>query len=654
MCGIAVRIAKREGGLTGSGELDRMLDAMRHRGPDGRAAMTHPGVEMGMVRLAIVDLQHGVQPLWNEDHTMALICNGEIYNHEELRIELVRRGHCFATRSDVEVILHLYEDGGSRCLNELEGIFALAIWDERDQTLFVARDRMGVKPLYWAETDGEWAFASELRAMAVLEGVSRDIAERALIQYHAFRFTPREQTIYQGVYRVPPGHYAVVREGAIRITPYWVPRFGTSSSNVGRDRSHASPHRLREAMFAAVNRQRAPEVNSAVLLSGGLDSSALLAMRRTLFEEEPQIAITIAFERPALGGQTEEFSEIPHAAAVALACGADHLVEVVEAGAALAALPRIVADLDEPIADPTAIPLWFAAKLAHASGCKVVYSGEGLDELFAGYAVYGQDRWTQALSSVPSGLRRALRDGLSRAGWQGAGVLDRSLRDVAEWYQGVGGLFTDIERAELLHLVPEAPDPVRSVVARLMDSAGASSSRRRMLHFDLLAWLPDNTLAKSDKIAMAHAVELRVPFLDSEIVDFALSCSDIDKWRQDGKHIVRRALAGVVPPMVMRRKKVGFNVPISAWIFGEWREFARETLLSADARTRGLYGDTLSALFASPDHRRERSGRLLFAALTLELWLRQTSSTWRAGGNRQTMVSAALNPPEASCVVGSG
>ncbi len=624
MCGIAVLVAKTNQSRSMKKELDEMLDIMQHRGPDGRGSVHLPSVDIGMVRLAIVDLENGIQPIWNEDHTMALVCNGEIYNSQALRSSLTADGHQFKTHSDIEVVLHLYEEMGERCLNRLEGIYALAIWNEERKTLFVARDRMGVKPLYYADIGSHWAFASELRALAALDGAAKEIEHSALMAYHALRFTPGEQTLYQGIRRLLPAHYAQVTSGIFRTDPYWKPTFSQSELSENSGKEDFSPKRLREVMFAAVKSQFAPEVNSAVLLSGGLDSSALLAMRRELSGGQPDIAITIAFERPTSGAKRVEYSEVGCAARVARTYQAEHIVGVVNARDALDALPRIIADLDEPIADPTAIPLWFATKTAHANGCKVVYSGEGLDELFAGYQVYGHERWMRALNRVPETLRRSLLEWLVRNGMPGAGVIGRSLQDIHDWYQGVGGIFTPEERSALLQTTIPRGNPVLVRADSQMESSDSLSALQRMMLFDLLTWLPDNTLAKSDKISMAHSVELRVPYLDSGIVDFALACPDHQTWNRGGKRIVRQALTGVVPSFVIRRRKAGFNIPISAWLFGEWQEFARESLLSPTAATRELYGNRAQTLFEAPRARQERAGRLLFALLTLELWLRQT------------------------------
>lgn len=632
MCGIAAIVPKIHPFPQQEEILVEMLDSMVHRGPDGHGVMQKGHLALGMVRLAIVDLEHGMQPLFNEDQTLTLVCNGEIYNADDLRTSLIKSGHTFQTFSDSEVILHLYEEKGKECLADLEGIFAFALWDEKEQELFIARDRLGVKPLYYMDQGAYWAIASEMRALLPLIDEAVHLDRDAVTAYHAYRFTPREQTMVKGIYRLLPGHYAVASKAGMVHHAYWTPVFATPI--VKRNHADLAVH-LRSLLFHAVKSQHAEEVKSAVLLSGGLDSTALLAMRREFLGNREDCAITVAFERPKRHAEREEYTEMSEAERVALRFGAQHLSQIVSAEEALEAFPRIIQDLDEPIADPTAIPLWFAAKLAKRHETKVLYSGEGMDELFAGYSIYGHEKVLRRMRMIPSPLRRALRNTLLRADLPGAGVLERSLSDVETWYQGVGGVFTRAERIALLGGDESRRGKCPSAFyGESLDKAkhSAGSDLQRMMLLDLVTWLPDNTLAKSDKITMAHSVEMRVPFLNQEVVEYALACPDHLKWKREGKEIVRRALEGVIPEEVLRRKKVGFNVPVSAWIFGEWNSYAKAMLLSDDAVTRTLYEHRAAHLFDAKPSQQERAGRLLFAMLTLELWLRHMPMRAEKGG----------------------
>ncbi len=641
MCGIAGLISKTVGfARPGSArdDLDHMLTTMQHRGPDGRGAFVRGNVAMGMVRLAIVDPEGGDQPLWNEDRTVALVCNGEIYNAAALRSSLTQRGHEFRTQSDVEVIIHLFEEYGDHCFHMLEGIFAAAIWDKRRRSVYLVRDRVGVKPLYYADSGAQFAFASEVGALAGLPRASGAIDGQALDDYHAFRYALRERTVYRGIRRLLPGQYAVVRSDGLHLAAYWSPHcMPTKWSR--RQAVRSRPDDLRALMYGAVESQLAHSVKSAVLLSGGLDSSALLAMRGNWIERGADTAITVVFDSPKNGADRVEYSELEQARRVARTLDCTHLTRTVGAHEALEALPAIVSALDEPIADPTAIPLWFAARLARQHDCKVVYSGEGLDELFAGYDIYGHAQWMSTLDLTPRALRARLRDWLARHNVRGAGVLERSLGDVASWYQGVGGVFTQSELQSLLQS-PPSPHDISRRVQSVLKGRRTLTQLQQMTLFDIATWLPDNTLAKSDKIAMAHSVELRVPYLDNRIVDFALACPDEQKWNGRGKHVVRQALSGVVPGWVLRRRKAGFNIPISAWMFGEWNGYARDMLLGRAARTASLYDQKdIARLLQTPPAGQERAGRLLFTLLMFELWLRGNA---RASLPQSRARSAAL------------
>ncbi len=617
MCGIAILASKSNYSTATDALLTQMLDTMQHRGPDDRGILIQQGIQMGMVRLSIVDVSSGAQPIYNEDKSLAIVCNGEIYNADALRNDLLANGHVFATQSDIEVILHLYEDRSEQCLSFIEGIFAFAIWDKQINKLFVARDRVGVKPLYYSDLGTHFAFASEVRALSCISEVNTEIHSTAVSDYHAFRYIPGEKTIFSGIHRLLPGHFAEVTRETLRIHRYWHPTYRPVRPEINRN----PIHELQQLMDASIKKQLSTEVASAVLLSGGLDSTGLLALRSRYVQADQ--AITIVFEPPADHTPQIEYSELHHAKQVANHYGVKHFVQIVGANEALEALPQIIAALDEPIADPTSIPLWFASRLAHAKNAKVIYSGEGLDELFAGYEIYGHTRWLSKLAQLPRSWRIFLRDLMVRHRLRGAGLLQRSLSPIEDWYQGVGGLFTPAELPMILKAPPDH-GAIARCVRSIIGSQHNASPMQRMLLFDLLSWLPDNTLAKSDKISMAHSVELRVPYLDEGIVEFALTSPDHMKWGpRRGKQIVRQAFADCVPSFVINRQKAGFNVPISSWIFGEWKSFTQDMILSPKACTRSLYREDIQSLFHATGKNRERAGRLLFALLSMELWLRQ-------------------------------
>lgn len=623
MCGIAAIIPKANG--LGSDEVRERLEqintCMRHRGPDSEGFYIGDGVGLSMTRLSIVGGDSGQQPIWNEDDSIAIVCNGEIYNHMVLRDSLVSKGHVFTTKSDVEVIVHLYEEYGDHCIERLEGVFAFALWDINHQALLVARDRCGVKPLYYSDADNLFVCASEFQALLSLPGIDTRLDDKGLRAYHTFRFCPAPETAVRGIKKLGGGEYLTIRNGVVSRDTYWTPIPSGSSMNAWVSRGEKT-ERMKERLIEAVKSQVADEVQSGILLSGGLDSTALLAVYRRVLQQAPD-TFTVAFEAPEKGASPSEYTEIEQARAVAKAYGSNHTAGRFTAQEVLRDLPSIIASLDEPIADPTALPLWYAVRMARETGLRVVYSGEGIDELFNGYEVYQQARWLNAMNVIPESVRYGALSVLQRFGWPGQGVLRRSLRPVAEWYQGVGGIFTPDEDvfSKPSSDAWNASDPM-DYVRHIIQPVQNESLLTQMSHFDLSAWLPENTLVKSDKISMAHSVELRVPFLNQGVVDFALEMGDEDKIRKGtGKWIVRQALKELVLPEVLQRPKVGFPVPLTAWIYGEWREFVMSRLLDPNAYTYGMYKEHyVEGLFHVPEKHKRRSARLLWAMLSLELW----------------------------------
>jgi asparagine synthase (glutamine-hydrolysing) len=627
MCGIAAIISKTKvtdpSAITN--HLTRILNQMKHRGPDGTGLYVGDGMGLAMTRLAIVGGEAGMQPIWNEDKTVVVVCNGEIYNHQQLRSQLEGQGHTFSSQSDVEVIVHLYETYGEKCVQKLEGIFAFALWDTVKKQLLVARDKMGVKPLYYAETENYTIFSSEFRALLSFTDVNTTFDSRGFSAFHAFRFVPACDTLVKGIQKLAPGQCLTLRKNSLTVASYWSPQEVVRQPQPIRSRRERASV-LRDRLLESVKSQATTDVQTGLLFSGGLDSTGLLAMHHHLFGQVPP-TFTVSFDRPKQYVDASEYSELEYANQIAAVFEAKHTAECYSPSEVLQHLPSIVAALDEPIADPTAIPLWLACRLAKQSGVKVLYSGEGLDELFSGYKVYRKKYWLQALHLLPEGLRRIGSSGLNTLRLPGAGLMQHSLTSPAEWYQGVGGIFSSGEWTSILSEAAldkyRDTDP-QAYVRHMMDQVNDKSVLTQMTHFDVCAWLPENTLVKSDKISMAHSIELRVPYLDSRVVEFALQAPDGDKLRfGKGKWLVRRALADFVPPLVLRRKKAGFPVPLTAWVFHEWRDFILSTLLDANACTHGLYNvKKIEQLMNSPTKAQGRAARQLWALLTLELWYR--------------------------------
>lgn len=643
MCGIAVILDKSGRGPVQKSCLKAMQYSLRHRGPDGTGWHVEPGAGLAMTRLAIVGGTEGQQPIWNEQHTLAIVCNGEIYNHQMLHMRLEEQGHRFSTASDVEVLIHLYEEYGQAGLARVRGVYAFVLWDRLAHEAWVVRDPIGVKPLYYAETEHELVVASEIRSLLKHPEVGLEWSSEDLQLYHALRFVPGHGTVLKDVRKLPPGHYLTLQGGKLSLTRYGLGgrRFAWAHQTVEEDRRH----QLRELLFQGVQRQLAPGVQSGVLLSGGLDSTLLLALQ-TRYQGAAPDTYTVSFVQPWNNPARLEYDERKEAAQVAAIYGSQHVTARFTADEVWQHLPRIIADLDEPIADPTAIPLWLVSRLASRQGCRVIYSGEGLDELFCGYDVYRQVRWHRWLQWVPAQIRMHLAAILHHLEWPGAGVLYRSARPVWEWYQGVGGAFVSEEMQRLWAdpiLGKTAKEsPVQTIARSLVEEVSQLSRLGQMMWLDTLTWLPENTLVKSDKLSMAHGVELRVPFLDEDLVQFALFAQDSERLRgRVGKWLIRQAVADLLPAGVLSRRKAGFPVPLSAWMFGEWHERVRDVLLHRGALARQLYNqEALESWLNAPPGQRRRAARLLWVLLTLEMW----ASTMASAKSRHMAPRVACTP----------
>lgn len=625
MCGIAVVLSKSKFNPIEEAQLHQMLRVMEHRGPDTKGIFMDKTVGLAMNRLAITGVETGDQPIFNENETVVIVCNGEIYNYKELRDQLQKEGHSFSTDSDVEVIVHLYEQYGVKCLDFLNGIFAFALWDREKQCLLVARDPMGVKPLYYVDTGTHILFASETQPL--INHLHQDLHfdVQGFSDYHTFRFTPGNRTTFHGIKKLQPAQYFILQENKVNKGFYWGPRSGNFTPLHNRiDPTQNHIENVKKLLIDAVTIQFAPEVKSGILLSGGVDSSTILAIHHHYGQESPN-TFTVSFERPGIPMEMDQYSEIDYAARVADAFQSNHVAEVYSARDALEALPSIIGSLSEPIADPTIIPLWFATRLARQEGCKVVFSGEGLDELFNGYRVYKQIYWLRALQIMP---RFARQLGLSlshRLQLPARGLLNRTLSPPWEWYQGIGSVFTREEQKRMLQkeiwALIQKENP-QNHVEEMMQPVRNESVLKQMTHFDVFAWLPENTFVKSDNVSMSHSIELRVPFVDLRLVEYALQVEDDLKLRWGiGKWIVKEAMKDLLPEWVVKRRKAGFPIPLTSWVFDEWKDFILSTLLDPNASTRDLYKkEEIVNLYQNSDQNQGRSARLIWTLLTFELW----------------------------------
>jgi asparagine synthase (glutamine-hydrolysing) len=613
MCGIA--------GILGGGgrpvtlqEVRSMCAALVHRGPDDEGIYLGEGAGLGMRRLSIIDLETGRQPVRNEDGSIWAVLNGEIYNYRELRSDLLRRGHAFTTASDTETIVHLYEEHGTDCVHALRGMFAFALWDERRRLLLLARDRLGIKPLHFAEVGGRLVFASEIKAILQLPEVERRLDWSAVGHLLTTLCTPADRAIIEGVRKLEPGHRLVASPGgAPRIERYWDLRFEPDHRLTEAD----CAARLLDLLRESVRLHLVSDVPLGAFLSGGIDSSAVVAVMAGL-QGRPVKTFSIGFTE-------DDYNELPHARRVAERFGTDHRELVLRPDVA-AVLDDLAWHLDEPFGDPSAIPTYMVSKLA-AEHVTVVLSGDGGDELFAGYDKYEVEGRERRFDRLPAGARAVLGRlaAILPDGARGRNLLRHLSLAGSDRYLDAATLFRIEDQRRLVH--PDlharlvACDPWRDQAEILARAGGHWRSALQLL--DLKRYLPLDILTKVDRMSMAHSLEARVPLLDHRLVEFAATIPpDLSLRRGIRKYVLKRALEGILPPEILGRRKQGFAVPLARWFTGRLDGFARDLLLSESSRRRGILNpDAVRALLD-----RLRAGRPLewhlWTLISLELWCR--------------------------------
>ncbi|HET7037832.1 MAG TPA: asparagine synthase (glutamine-hydrolyzing) [Thermomicrobiaceae bacterium] len=621
MCGICGIYDYRDGQPAEPFTLRRMADAMRHRGPDDDGAFVDGGLGLGFRRLSIIDLAGGHQPMFNEDDSVVLVFNGEIYNYRELRDELLARGHAFQSNSDTEVIVHLYEEVGEACVERLRGMFGFALWDSRRRRLLLARDRLGIKPLYYTDFGGRLLFGSEIKAILEHPAVERRLDMDALGNFLALKYVPAPQTMFQGIRALEPGQFLVCDEDGVRLKRYWDLSFQPQHP-ARREAEYAEE--LGALLRETVRMHLMSDVPFGAFLSGGLDSSTVVALMSEVLEQ-PVKTFAVVYE-----GEGAAYSEAPYARAVARRYGADHHEVTLTARDFMTQAERVIWHLDQPIADEAAVANFMVSRLA-AEHVKMVLTGEGGDELFAGYARYSGERLSPLARRSPSVVRRAALAGARRLpGLRGPKLALYALaqpdevRRFSSWFP----LFNAERRAQLL--TPEcassldAGGPER-VIAAALARADASEPLNRMLYVDSKLWLPDDLLARGDKTSMAASLEARVPLLDHKLVEFAAALPpSLKLHRLTRKYLLRKVAAPLLPPEIIERRKKGFAIPTSVWFRGEARDWVREILATDVLRQRGLFvPEYVASLLDEHERGFADHGQLIWGLLGVELWQRQ-------------------------------
>jgi asparagine synthase (glutamine-hydrolysing) len=613
MCGIVGVCEPGLGAQVDREILSRATDRLRHRGPDGSGLYFRDNVGFGHRRLSIIDLAGGSQPMFNEDGTIAIVFNGEVYNYRELQKQLEGLGHRFTSICDTEAIIHAYEQWGPECLQRFVGMFAFALWDERNRTAFVARDRLGKKPLFYHWANGRLIFASEMKALLEHPAVPRAVDLGALDDYLAYSYVPVDRCIFTGVRKLPPGHWMRWKDGALEVERYWQVDFRPGPPL--RDEEWAE--RVEEALRRSIRLRLRADVPLGVFLSGGIDSSAIAA----LASQE----LGGAVKTFSIGFKSADFDERSYARLVAERYATDHHELVVE-DRDLSVLGDLAYHLDEPFGDPSALPTYMVCREArrHVTVC---LSGDGSDELFAGYRRYREALKMARLDWIPEGLRRGLSAGLSRVlpaeAW-GRGFVERFGQSGVGRYFAQLSEFTAAERRALLvdHGSPVAADGPRCFEACLADPAPDVVARLQLI--DQRNYLPDDILVKVDRMSMQSSLEVRAPFLDHTLVELVNAAPTSLKLRGgQGKHVLRKVLEPHLPASILTRRKMGFAIPIKHWFRGSMDEYARDMLLSPDSRSARYFARAETARTIAAHGRGMRDlSRRIWLLLMFEHWCR--------------------------------
>lgn len=635
MCGIA-GIVRHDGEQVSRDLLEGMCRSMIHRGPDEGGIYLDRYVGLGHRRLSIIDRAGGQQPMCNEDETIWITFNGEIYNFQELRDELITQGHRFKTRSDTEVILHLYEDLEEGCVQRLRGMFAFAIWDQKKNTLLLARDRLGIKPVYYFAHPRFLAFSSEMRPLLALEEAPRSLNLQALHDYLTFRYTIAPLTMIKAIRKLPPAHLLRVKDGQVAERQYWDLDFSKKVSMSEEDMVVEFERRLRSVTHSHL----VGEVPLGILLSGGLDSTVIASLVSEVAGRRVK-TFSVGFA----GDEGSELHELSYARLAARAYETDHYELALTARQYADGLPEYVRHMEEPMADPSAVPLFYISRVAREH-VTIVLSGEGGDETLAGYSfwqVFRGFRRAQWFRRIPRPIREGMLARINRTLLHSP-RLSRYLKIAelapSDYFQAVPvympRVFSEEAKFELYadHLAAAELVPSEAKVLEAYRRAAKFDLLDQMLYVYTKQWLPDDLLLKADKMTMANSLELRVPFLDHTLVEFAASLPANMKIRRncDGtyasKYVLRRAVQARVPPEILNRPKVGFHVPVWKLFDEELRAMTWDLVHSRAFRNSGIFNmRTVTALF-----QRNRDGKveewwLLWPLLVLAMWFEQFCST---------------------------
>ncbi|MDP2223531.1 asparagine synthase (glutamine-hydrolyzing) [Nitrosomonas sp.] len=620
MCGIAGFVGPIRN-INSSAVLRSMSATIAHRGPDDdgffETATRDSRYQIGLAhrRLSIIDLSTGHQPIGNEDGSIQIIFNGEIYNFHQLRDELIALGHHFATASDTETIVHAYEQWGERCVEYFRGMFAFAIWDSRNERLFLVRDRFGKKPLFLCETNGVLVFSSEIKSILEFPGINAIVDTTAVWDYFAYRYVPAPATLFRGIRKLMPGCYAFWEKGILTEKCYYHPpdREVFVDTPLPDDPIGVFLDKLDEA----VRIRMIADVPFGAFLSGGIDSSAVVGLM-SRHSVQPIKTFSVGFSESG-------YSELGYAKTIAEQFKTDHHELVVSQEHLMQHLPALVRLRDAPVAEPSDIPIYLLSKEARRT-VKMVLTGEGADEFLGGYPKHVYERYAGLYQAIPDFVRHGFFEPLVQAlpyrfRRAKTAIVNLGLEQFEERMPRWFGALSKAERRDLVAL----SQPISSKAGVQFDSSPANSALRRILYFDQTSWLPDNLLERGDRMTMAASLEARMPFMDHELAAFISNLPD--KYRVRGhttKWILREAMKRLLPPTILQRPKVGFRVPVNEWFQGPMRDYLYEHLTSSTSFTREYYQSAmLEKVLADHVAGRQNHEKLLWSMLNLEIWHRQ-------------------------------
>jgi asparagine synthase (glutamine-hydrolysing) len=623
MCGICGKLEFDPEAKVAPHLLKQMADAIVHRGPDDDGYYVDGQAGLGFRRLSIIDLIGGHQPLANEDESIWIVFNGEIYNYQDLRALLLAKGHVFKTKSDTEVIIHLYEEYGPGCVDKLRGMFGFAIWDANKKSLFLARDRVGIKPLYYYLGDQFLTFASEMKAILVDPAVRREIDPAMIDRFLTYYYVPGSSTLLRNFFKLEPGHWLLVQDGKVRIQSYWDIDFQPTDDPQWTQKLE---QQVVELLDESVQLHMISDVPVGFLLSGGVDSTAMLSLARRK-TEKPISSFTIGFAHPGC------VDERPFAKMAAERFGSKYYDVTISAKEFASFLPEYVWYMEEPVCEPASVALYYVAKLA-SQHVKVLISGEGGDEAFAGYHNYMYLYWLEAMKKVCGSFRGTVASAMELLGRVSNSrvlkkyaplmnadleehYLSRTSSPISYFNRTPSAIYTE-QMSRRAHKSRSA-DVTRNFVAR----RSSDGPLEKMLYVDTKTWLPDDLLIKADRMTMANSIELRVPFLDHKVLEFAARLPRNQKIRGfQMKYLLKKALANHVPAEILRRRKEGFPNPSASWLAHDLKDMVADILLDSKSIARGYFQRQAVEELINRNSRSARYTPEVFSLVVLELWHR--------------------------------